>query len=152
MAKTKYDKYIIEDFSGRPMNDIRAQDEFQKALPRIASPILYLDNNMIEGGFYSEVMWFHTASDVQVEAHTHDYNEILAFIGSDPKDVHNLGGELEFWLDDEKHILKKSCMVFIPAGMKHSPLVLRRIDRPILHFSIMPAKVYDKNISKSGKK
>jgi hypothetical protein len=146
MDKTKYGKYIIEDFNGRPMNDVRSQDAFQKVLSQVAKPILYLDNNMIDGGFYSEVMWFHTASDVQVEAHTHDFNEILAFIGSDPRDYHDLCGEIEFWLDDEKHILTKSCMVFIPAGLKHSPMVLRRIDKPICHFSIGQGKVYDKTI------
>jgi hypothetical protein len=150
MAKTKYGKYIIEDWNGRPKSDVRDQDEFQKVLHKIAFPVLYLDNNMIEGAFYTEFMWFHSASTAQVEAHTHDFDEILAFLGSDKADYHNLCGEIEFWLDDEKHILTKSCMIFIPKGLKHSPLVLRRVDKPILHCSFGPAKVYDKSMNKPG--
>lgn len=152
MAKTKYGRYIIEDFSGRPMNDIRTQDAFQKVLFDVAVPILYLDDNMIKGSFYSECMWFHTASDVKVEAHTHDVEEVLGFIGSDPRDYHDLCGEIEFWLGDEKHLLTKSCLLFVPKGLKHSPMVLRRIDKPIFHFSILRSEVYDKKILKESLK
>ncbi len=148
MAKTKYGKYIIEDFSGRPPSDCRDEDEFQKELPNIAFPITYLDSAMIKGSFYAECMWYHTASAAVVEPHTHDFNEILAFIGGDPHDYHNLNGEIELWLDDEKHILTKSCMVFIPKGLKHCPMVVRRVDKPMLHFSIGPGAVYDKKINK----
>lgn len=152
MAKTKYGRYIIEDFDGRPMNDIRTQDAFQKVLFDVAVPILYLDDNMIKGSFYSECMWFHTASDVKVEAHTHDVEEVLGFIGSDPRDYHDLCGEIEFWLGDEKHLLTKSCLLFVPKGLKHSPMVLRRIDKPIFHFSILRSEVYDKKILKESLK
>ena len=146
MADTKYGKYIISDYSGRPESDVRDEDKFLKVLPNISVPVAYLDNNMINGSFYAECMWYHTATDIQVEPHTHDFNEILAFFGSDPGDYHDLCGEIELWLDDEKHILTKSCMVFIPKGFTHCPMILRRIDKPVFHFSLGPAETYDKNI------
>jgi len=146
MSNTKYGKYIIEDFNGRPKSDVRDQDEFQKELPNIAYPIAYLDSTMIKGGFYAECMWYYAASPAVVEPQTHDFDEILAFIGGNPKDKHNLNGEIELWLDDENHILTKSCMVFIPKGLKHCPMVVRRVDIPILHFSIGPGAVYDKKM------
>ena len=144
MVTTKYGKYIIEDFSGRPESDCRDEDEFQKELFNIATPIAYLDNAMIKNGFYAEVMWYHTASTAVVEPHTHNFNEILAFIGGDPKNHQALNGEIELWLEDEKHLLTRSCMVFIPEGMKHCPMVVRRVDIPLLHFSIGPGGVYEK--------
>jgi hypothetical protein len=144
MAETKYGKYIITDYSGRPESDCRDEDEFLKILPEISVPIAYLDNNMINGSFYAECMWYHTATDIQVEPHTHNFDEILGFFGSDPKDLRDLSGEIELWLGDEKHILTKSCMVFIPKGLVHSPLILRRIDKPVFHFSIGPSGIYDK--------
>ena len=150
MAETKYGKYIITDDSGRPESDCRDGDEFMKVFPQISVPVAYLDNNMINGSFYAECMWFHTATDAQVEPHTHDFDEILAFFGSDPKDYHDLCGEVELWLGDEKHILTKSCMVFIPKGLPHCPMILRRIDKPIFHFSAGPASTYDKNQKKAG--
>ena len=146
MADTKYGKYIITDNSGRPESDVRDEDAFLKILPQISVPVAYLDNDMINGSFYAECMWYHTASDVQVGPHTHDFDEILAFMGSDPNDYHDLCGEIELWLDDEKHILTESCRVFIPKGLSHCPMILRRIDKPVFHFSIGPAKIYDKQM------
>ena len=112
MAETKYGKYIIDDFSGRPKSDSRDADEFLKVLPQISVPVTYLDNSMIEGAFYAECLWFHTATEVQVDPHTHDFDEILAFYGSDPKDFHDLRGEVELWLGDEKHVLTRSCTAY----------------------------------------
>jgi mannose-6-phosphate isomerase-like protein (cupin superfamily) len=146
MAETKYGKYIICDDSARPSRDIRTGEAFLKELPRIAVPVSYLDNKSLGSSFYAECMWYHTASDVQVEPHVHDFDEVLAFFGSDPADFHELRGEIELWLGDEKHILTKSCMVYIPKGLQHCPLVFRRVDRPIFHFSAGPTLAYDKTL------
>jgi hypothetical protein len=149
MIKTKYGKYIIEDTGGRPVSDVRENDEFQKMLPQFASLVAYMDANVIKGGFYAECMWYNKATPARVEPHVHDFDEILAFMGSDPKDVHDLCGEIDLWLGDEKHLLTKSCMVFIPKGLKHCPMIINRVDRPIFHFSLGPGKVYDKTGKKS---
>ncbi len=141
---TKYGKYIISDDSGRPMHDSREGEGFTAALPDISVQLAYLDDKVVKGSFYAECMWFHTATDAIVEPHSHDFDEILAFFGSNPKDFHDLGGEVELWLEDEKHLLTRSCMVFIPRGLRHCPMVLRRIDTPIFHFSAGPSRDYDK--------
>jgi hypothetical protein len=47
-------------------------------------------------------------------AHTYDFDEIIAFIGTNPDGIHNLGGEVELWLAGEKHLITKSCLVFVP--------------------------------------
>ena len=54
----------------------------------------------------------------------------------------NLGGEVEFWIEDEKHMITRSCLIFIPGGMKHCPLLLTRVDRPIFHFSTVTSGEY----------
>ena len=41
--------------------------------------------------------------------------------------VEELGGEIELWLEDEQLIITRSCLVFIPRGMKHCPMFVRRI-------------------------
>jgi hypothetical protein len=50
-------------------------------------------------------------------------------------DPHDRGGEIELWLEDEQHIITRSSLVFIPKGLRHCPLRIRRVDRPIFHFS-----------------
>jgi hypothetical protein len=76
------------------------------------------------------------------EAHTHPFDEVIAFVGTNPDDPQDLGGEIELWLEDEPYILAKSCLVFIPKGLKHCPLIVRRVDRPIFHFITGPEGTY----------
>ena len=144
MRETKYGRYIIENDSGRPKSDCRDEDEFQKIMPNISYPVVYLDENVINGGFYIESMWYHSPSDAQIEAHSHDFDEILGFFGSNPEDYHDLCAEVELWLGDEKHILNKSCVVFVPKGLVHCPMVIRSVDKPFFHFSGGAANEYDK--------
>ena len=77
-------------------------------------------------------------------SHVHDYDEILGFIGSDPEHPHDLGGEVEYWMEDEKYILNKSCLIWIPKGLRHCPLSITRVDRPILFLAISMSKKYAK--------
>jgi hypothetical protein len=36
-------------------------------------------------------------------------------------------------------------MLFIPAGMKHCPLIIKRADRPIFHFTVVTGGQYIKD-------
>jgi hypothetical protein len=145
MAESKYGKYIVT----------RPKDNIVKPpwSPQGPAPgrIAYLDSDVVDGAFYMECVWLMPGMkpppDVPPEklspqAHTHDYDEILGFFGSDPENKFELGGEAELWLEDEKHIINKSCLVFIPKGMQHCPLVFTRIDKPIFHFSVGPGQMY----------
>jgi hypothetical protein len=38
--------------------------------------------------------------------------------------------------------MTRNFLAFIPAGMKHSPLIVRRVDRPIFHFVVGTGKEY----------
>jgi hypothetical protein len=49
------------------------------------------------------------------------------------------------WLDDEKYILKNTCLVFVPKGLKHCPLQFNRIDSPILFFTIGTGGMYKRS-------
>ncbi len=112
--------------------------DFNERYAKWAKRVLWLDNGVVEGAFQMNCSWYMKPSDqsmLQGSGHTHACDEILGFFGSNPDDPHDLGGEIEFWLEDEKHIITKSSLVFIPKGMKHCPLIIRRVDRPIFHFS-----------------
>jgi hypothetical protein len=69
--------------------------------------------------------------------HAHAWGEIFGYIGSvGQEDPHSLGGEVEFWIDGEKHVLTKSCLAWIPPELPHCPVRFARIDEPILWFTI----------------
>jgi hypothetical protein len=72
-------------------------------------------------------------------AHAHPYDEVIGFIGTNPNDFSDLGGEMELWLDDERYVLNKSCIIWLPKKLKHCPLEVRAIKKPIFHFDIQIA-------------
>ena len=66
-------------------------------------------------------------------------------MGTDPDDPLDLGGEVEFWVEDEPHIVTRSTMVFLPPNVHHCPLFtlsVRDPGRPIFHFSVVMNEVY----------
>jgi hypothetical protein len=114
-----------------------------------AMRLLRMDSEVVPGAFYMELAWFwpgkwpETKSDEgKGKAHTHDYDEAIAFVGTNPEDPHDLGGEVELWVAGKQNILDKSFVAFIPAGTEHCPLVIRRVDRPIFHFTSGAGKKY----------
>lgn len=70
----------------------------------------------------------------KVGPHYHMRDENFLFIGTNPDDPMDLGGEVEFWLGlgrlAEKHTISKPSYVFIPAGLVHAPLVFKNVRRP----------------------
>lgn len=109
--------------------------EIAKKFPGVYKHMAWLDENTIPGAFYTEIVWYYKPRKSMVGEHTHEFNEIIAFFGSDPYHERDLGGEVELWIAGEKHLITKSCLVFIPAGLGHCPLSFNRVDRPIFHFT-----------------
>ena len=141
MAETKYGKYIItQPKPNVPPKEWGSGDIGTDRVTRM----VYLDEEYPEGAYYLECLWLWKKSpeDHIHTPHTHDFDEMLGFFGTDTDNPTDLCGEIEIWLEDEKHLLKKSCVVFIPKGLKHCPLIYRRIDRPIFHFSTAPSSSY----------
>ena len=132
MSETKYGKYIITEL--KPKVDAPWTPKFK---PGELIPVLSLDNSVVTGAFYVETGWTMPpfAQETHGETHSHDYDEVLAFFGSNTEDPHNLNAEAEVRLGDEVHTVTKSCLIFIPKGVPHGPIVFKRIDRPIFHFS-----------------
>ncbi len=131
MAELKYQKYILTDL--KTPDHVKAMAaEYAKWATRI----LWLDDAVIEGAFHVNCSWYWKEKDESIPAHQHDFDEVIAFFGSDPQNPHDLGGEVELWLEDEKYTITKSCLIFVPKGLKHCPLKLTRVDRPIFHFTV----------------
>lgn len=139
----KYDRYFMTE-PNLPASKQEIADEYIGTYSHVA----WLDSNMIEGAFYTECVWYYRPRKSIVGAHTHDFDEIIAFFGSNPDDIHDLGGEVELWMGGEKHIINKSCIVFVPKGSEHCPLSFNRVDRPIFHFTVGSGGKYISSIER----
>ena len=138
MRELKYEKYIVK--KPKP-NEVA---EFVENMPPedVRKRVLYLDDEVVKGAFYMATTWFFKAAEQGVDAHTHNFDEVIGFFGTNPDDVYDLGGEVEFWIEDEKYLITNTFMAFIPAGVQHCPLKVLRADRPIFHYSVGPGKMY----------
>ena len=142
MTETKYGKYIIT----RPKQEALERVPWSDAV----AVSMFVDEEVVEGAYYLMGAWFYkvTGRGSPPEEHTHDFDEYLGFLGTNPDDPYDLGGEVELWLGGEKHILTESCAVFVPAGLAHAPIYFRRVDRPIWYFATGPTQKYAKDIKK----
>lgn len=141
MGELKNSKYIVSELKV-PDSKKKIAADYKK----YATRILWLDDKIVEGAFHMNTAWYLKAAEtLENVPHVHDSDEIIGFFGNNPEDPYDLGGEIEIWLEDEKHILTRTSLVFVPAGMKHCPLILRRVDRPIFHFTTVPGGQYIKD-------
>lgn len=141
MTESKYGKYVV--------TDLIVPEEKKKiaaAYAQYATRILWMDENVVPGAFHMNTAWYlKAATTLEDKPHAHESDEIIGFFGNDPDNPHDLGGELEMWIEDEKHIITKSALLFVPARIKHCPLILKRVDRPIFHFTTVPHGRYIKD-------
>ena len=140
MSECKNAKYIVTQLQ---------MPEYQQSIDaeysKFAKRILWLDDQVVEGAFHMNCSWYLSAATTFADKpHVHDTDEIIGFFGSDPARPYDLGGEVEIWLEDEKHIIDRSCLVFVPAGMPHCPLTFTRVDRPIFHFTTVIGHRYER--------
>lgn len=132
-------KYIVTTLQ-MPEEKQRIHEEYSK----FATRILWLDEKVVEGAFHINTAWYirATAKTMEDKPHVHDSDEIIGFFGNNADDPYDLGGEVEIWLEDEQYIIDRSALIFVPAGMVHCPLVIRRVDRPIFHFTTVTGRRY----------
>jgi mannose-6-phosphate isomerase-like protein (cupin superfamily) len=172
MAESKHGKYIVTELKKNiKVPSFRPGEVLEEAKPgekRMMNHVIWMDSEVVPGSFYSECVWFFPGREPTPEqlqkmgkergpqAHTHPFEEVITFFGTNFNDPHDLCGEVELWLEDEQFILNKSFLAYIPAGMKHCPLRIRRIDKPMFHFTLGPGQKYEggwkgekKNLSKA---
>jgi hypothetical protein len=142
--KTKYGKYIVYNTKANPKHPTDDPGVFS----------MYLNERSVKGGFYYSGVVVHkpTPPDtVSAKPHSHDYLEYIILYGTNPDDPFDLGGELEFWIDDEKHTITSTCVITIPPGLSHCPFIFTRVDRPILFSSCSPAPVLYEHTNRDPK-
>ena len=133
-SEGKYGKYIVQQLH----EPGHITDEFRAQYVKFARRILYMDTNVVPGAFQMNTSWYHncTPKDELHGEHTHDFPEMIGFYGSDPDNPNELNAEIEFFIEGEKHLLTKSSLIYMPPDVKHLPLAVVKISKPVFHFSI----------------
>jgi hypothetical protein len=74
--------------------------------------------------------------------HSHDFPEMLCFIGGNPQDITDFGAEIEFTLGGEKHLITTTAVVSIPKGVKHCPIVFKKVTKPIIFLEVSLTRIW----------
>jgi hypothetical protein len=71
--------------------------------------------------------------------HTHNFQEFLAWYGTNPEDPYDFGGEVHFFFGEEleEYVFTKPTFISLPPGLPHCPLEITRVDRPIIQIEVM---------------
>jgi len=137
---TKYGKYFLRDNRQPPkagdfvgLNSIPPFEE-------IASPQTYFRGASALPGATANMGWQVFIKPVTWETpHTHKFDEFIIFLGAEPPDFcKSFDAEVDFWMGEEmeKHTITTTTIIYVPAGLVHSPLNFRVIRKPILFHAL----------------
>jgi len=105
--------------------------------------LTYISDKLMPGcNTYMEYgwIWEMPQPNPHIFEHVHDYDEFLFHMGSDHMHPEYLGAEIEFVIDGKTILINKTSTLFIPRGVKHGPVVWKRVDRPHIQMAIFPTQ------------
>jgi hypothetical protein len=140
MSNGIYGKYVITE--PKFVTEMAFHD-FTKVSGFTFPDEVYLDKDILkEANHWLDIIWVWERPNPPdlPGAHSHPFDEIVLLIGSNPKNLRDLGGEVEWYMGEgeqrEKFILTSTTMIFVPRGVVHAPLRYNRVDRPICNVAI----------------
>jgi hypothetical protein len=150
VGENKYGKYVITETPANP----RHPETREKGNPTPLENTLYISNGL--DGLIPNIPYLETSMVLRTtqgetpdtKSHSHAFDEYLIFLGTNPQDLFDLGGEVEFWIGDEKQIITRSCAVFVPRGISHCPLYIHRVSRPFIFITSSNESKYQQEADK----
>jgi hypothetical protein len=118
---------------------VRAHELAKSNHPELTTQVIKLrgDMNFGDPKIHMGWEWITMQGEMVRDHHKHNFDEYLTFLGGESKNILELNAEVELILstdgiNKEKHIITKSTTIFIPKGLYHCPLIIKKIDKPFL--------------------
>jgi hypothetical protein len=147
---TKYGKYILIEPQAAAPSTAPPPEMPPEAAKKPSPPVMKVNSSLIdtipvEFAFVGMTKPSDPAQPGH-PSHTHDVDEFIYFVGGNPENMFDFGAEIEITLgageDEEKHIINKACVVYVPKGLPHLPITFKKVDKPILWGHLLMAPVY----------
>lgn len=138
MAKSKYSKYVITE--PKLLEELAHHEYDPSHVSGFTYPVeVYIGRGILrEANQYLNISWTWELPSPRTQpvAHSHPFDEILLFIGSNPKDLRDFGAEIEFWMGEgkyaERFIINTTTLFYIPKGLVHGPQTFLKVEKPVL--------------------
>lgn len=103
-----------------------------------ATHVMKVDQNRLPDFMSVDCTWFWRSQPNQIVDSTRvsNENQVIGLIGAYPEDPFSLAGEMTVWIDGKKNILKKSSLIFVPAGVPFGPVHINHMEHPIFYTSM----------------
>jgi hypothetical protein len=140
MAETKYGRYILRDAAAVPVMKTRTHTPSvsgrEERWPGITGMgCNFAINSIIEPYLLPD------------PPHKHESDEYLLFIGGNPLNMGEFDAEIDIALGEEweVHTINSTSVIYIPAGLQHAPINVKRVGKPFLFGHILLSAQYANN-------
>jgi len=136
MSDTKYSKYFLTEPALR-----------NKPMIKMSNPSAYVDSALHFGSQTNFSMaWRYIKEPILFDRipHWHKFDEFLCFLGGNLENIFDFDATIELSMGEEQEVclIEKATVVYIPAGLVHTPLTFKRVDKPILFHPIALTPAY----------
>jgi len=123
---------------------------FKETEPGMTGMSIFAHHNEYRNGTTLGYHCINTNYEVPM-SHSHDFHELLCFIGGDPENINDLGAEISICLgeEQEEHIITSATVVSIPPGLKHCPLKVKKITKPFVFLEVSTTTGYTSNMGET---
>ena len=135
MAENKYAKYVIREPHMKPPH------------AEITAPIVAFNRGRVD---FPEVKFsinwelIDKPFIMEKAGHTHDWDQLLCFIGGNSNDFFDFGAEIEFFIGEEaeRYEINTTTLIYVPRGLVHGPLEFKKIRKPFMFNNIVLSDKY----------
>ena len=139
MTESKYSKYFLTEPALR-----------NKPKIEMPNPGAYIDSALHFGSQTNLSMaWRYIPKPMLFDRipHSHKFDEFLCFMGGNLEDIFDFDATIELTMGEEGEVclIEQATVVYIPAGLVHTPLTFKRVDKPVLFHPIALTPDYYSN-------
>jgi hypothetical protein len=130
MEDSKYAKYFLTEPALR-----------NKPKIEMPNPSAYVDSRLHFGSQAAFSMaWRYIKEPMLFDRipHSHKFDEFLCFMGGNLENIFDFDATIELSMGKEGEVclIEQATVVYIPAGLVHTPLTFKRIVKPVLFHPI----------------
>jgi hypothetical protein len=106
-----------------------------------------------EGNFSMDTIFITAPRVINDKNHKHDFAQYLCFFSANPQDVRDFDAEIELALgeEQEKQVITSPTVAYIAAGLFHGPLVVTRLNKPVLFIDVAMTRRYTRVLGAAKK-
>jgi hypothetical protein len=91
-----------------------------------------------KANLYIDWAWVYDIVEPVIGEHMHHSNdEIVLHLGGDPSDPMDLGADMTYGIGGDTLEFSTSYGVFLPAGLRHGPLIWKKVRKPHVEMAIV---------------